>query len=336
MQKIIIKQTGRVQEEIEDFIKFKKMQRNITYNTEREYRRVLDEFYSLRKIRLFENEEKYVGMYISARLQNGEKPSAATWNRRRSYLHAFFEYCVQMGKIQENPVKKMNIQKQDESESFRQKIKIPEEKINAMRKMLMYEVSQAEGAAPFAVRNYLLFEILSFCGLRAGEAGSFAREDIEEMEKKAVGKSRKKRSVYKIQIKGSNTKTKRSRTVFLPQRLDFLDVFESYLAWHRQTFPDPSTPFLCVLQKNENGILEGRKLPARRIWDIIKRVFRQFGLGYLCPHDLRHFAITQLVKKNVSPALVMRISGHSSPQMLQRYTNITSDEACSIIADLVC
>ena len=98
MQKIIIKQTGRVQEEIEDFIKFKKMQRNITYNTEREYRRVLDEFYSVHRIRLFENEEKYVGMYISARLQNGEKPSAATCNRRRSYLHAFLNIVCKWGK----------------------------------------------------------------------------------------------------------------------------------------------------------------------------------------------------------------------------------------------
>lgn len=111
-----------------------------------------------------------------------------------------------------------------------------------------------------------------------------------------------------IRIEAANAKTLKSRLVPITERL-------------RQTLA---------------GL--GRKAfrPAARVFPVgdCKRSFatacRIAKLGDLHFHDLRHTAITRMLERGISPAIVMKISGHSQQKTFLRYVNQTESSVYEI------
>jgi integrase len=88
-----------------------------------------------------------------------------------------------------------------------------------------------------------------------------------------------------------------------------------YLKIYMQTV-DQSQPWLFPSNRSGSGHYETIERPWRR-------VLQAAGLdGYeIVRHTLRHTAITHLVQAGVDLPTVMRISGHKSLQMVQRYSH---------------
>jgi integrase len=103
-----------------------------------------------------------------------------------------------------------------------------------------------------------------------------------------------------IQVESHNTKTLKGRFVPISARLGMIlrDLW-------RNSPQKPNIPvFMCGDFKKS---FVGACVDA--------------GLRDITFHDLRHTAITRMLEKNISPALVMKISGHTQSKTFMRYVN---------------
>ncbi len=112
-----------------------------------------------------------------------------------------------------------------------------------------------------------------------------------------------------IKIESHNTKTLKGRFVPISARLaDELDRLK------RNSLPDRGERVFHItdFKKAFHGACK-----AAEIYDI------KF-------HDLRHTAITRMLEKNISPPLVMKISGHSQSRTFMRYVNQSENSITEI------
>jgi integrase len=63
--------------------------------------------------------------------------------------------------------------------------------------------------------------------------------------------------------------------------------------------------------------------------------FSTWGPGGLTFHDLRHTFVTDMRKAGVPEKLIMKITGHSTREMFDRYNTITPDEKDQASVQLV-
>lgn len=66
-----------------------------------------------------------------------------------------------------------------------------------------------------------------------------------------------------------------------------------------------------------------------------RSVRQQAGLDDFRFHDLRHTFISRLMQKGIPPLVVMKLSGHSSLAMLQRYSHTDADQKRAAVNALV-
>lgn len=309
-------------EYIEEFIRFRKITKNITPNTEREYRRYLSSFID----ELGGEEEIGKGRERKVALGWLEKPlegglhevktiSNGTFNRKRAYLRAFFRWLKEEHEIiAEDPLKGIPKRKEEH-----RRITFGKDSVKAVEEEL-YRI-YLETPKMTNLRNFLEFVFISAVGTRGTETGSFAREHIDP-------------KTCMVFLLAGITKTKTSRHVSLPfvepslwmkrtrkgVKTRFQELLEAYYRAHEQEYPDPATPFFCSQA--------GTPLSSTALWQAIKPTMRKCGLD-VPPHDLRHFALTQIAFHGGAPA-VQAIAGHTSPVMTARYVNPSPEMVCGM------
>ena len=112
-----------------------------------------------------------------------------------------------------------------------------------------------------------------------------------------------------IKIESQNTKTLKGRFVPISARLaDELDQLK------QTSLPEPNSKVFHITDFKK-AFLGACK--AAEVFDI------KF-------HDLRHTAITRMLEKNISPPLVMKISGHSQSRTFMRYVNQSENSITEI------
>jgi len=104
-----------------------------------------------------------------------------------------------------------------------------------------------------------------------------------------------------IRIEASNTKTLKTRLVPVTERLR-----QSLARLERKAFRKMSRVFPIGDFKHS--------------W---AGACREANLENLHFHDLRHTAITRMLERGISPAIVMKISGHTQQRTFLRYVNQT-------------
>ena len=140
-------------------------------------------------------------------------------------------------------------------------------------------------------RDYAITVTLLMTGLRASELVSLDKSDTTISERKGsvkvVGKGRKERVIP------LNAEARRAITKYLEERSD-------------------SHPALFVSNR-------GERISVRSV---------QFLLGKhgVHPHQLRHTFITGLVRANEDISVIQSLSGHSSADMILRYSQPTEED----------
>jgi integrase/recombinase XerD len=130
-----------------------------------------------------------------------------------------------------------------------------------------------------------LLKFLFFTGLRKSEILNLKREEID---------------LTNCAIKVYGIKDKEERLVYFPDTLikELTDYFNSE--------PQESNAF---------------NITKTELWWLTKKISKHLGKS-ISPHTLRHSFATYLMnKKNVSPAIVQRIMGHSSIETTMIYAN---------------
>jgi integrase len=129
-------------------------------------------------------------------------------------------------------------------------------------------------------------------GMRRGEILKLIWEDIDLHQ-------------AAITIKATNSKTEKLRKIGMTPRVKA----ELSNLWE-------------MSPKHLKGSVFGIRFNFNRSW---RSILRDIGISDLHFHDLRHTAITRMVRSGISASEVMKISGHSEMKTFLRYMNLTSD-----------
>jgi len=137
----------------------------------------------------------------------GDSFSNKTWNNRRGYLTAFFNFCRQEGWLDQNPARGLRVYRKQDL-AHRTPVIL---RLEAAR-TLMAAVEEVEGG-----RLVPYFVLGLFCGIRPdwndGEMHRFTPENLKIGDKK-------------IKLRAEQTKTKKAReTTLQPNVLDWLAAY---------------------------------------------------------------------------------------------------------------
>jgi site-specific recombinase XerD len=229
-------------------------------------------------------------------LKKNQEASPATVNRRLASLSAFFRWCVATGKAETNPVK--NIKGTTIIELAPRAIEIKN-----LRRLLR------EAHVHANARDIAIIETLCGTGLRVGELVALKLQDIEIGERSGAAKVR-------------NGKGMVSREV--PLNVDVRKAVQAYL----EVRPSTTNQYLFIGQKGENMTTSG-------VWRIVKKYAEIAGMPQLRVHDLRHTALTRLVREfGTDLATVAKISGHRNLKTLLRYAQPTREDLAAAVEKL--
>lgn len=235
--------------------------------------------------------------------------SAAYRTLRKTIVSLFFDYCVNLGYITENPAKKVVLPKNKKTLE------------DLQRKKQRFLTKEEMGEYLTYLSNYgnnktlnALIEVMYLTGLRAGEALALQVECIDydnaTLTVKQTMHHRGKSSDYYVTspktLSGYRTISINSRVVALLRSLD-LDNQSGFLFLNKKGFPYHLSGLNAYLART----FEASGLSKS-------------GVFKLSSHVLRHSHISLLVELNVPLRLIMDRVGHSDEKTtLNIYTHIT-------------
>jgi integrase len=146
-------------------------------------------------------------------------------------------------------------------------------------------------------------------GMRRGEIVSLRWENVDLLNRQ-------------VRLNAGETKNGEGRVIPLGDEL--LDALKSQLRLRNTAVPDCPFVFFRVIKTKENPV--PRWLPIgdfRKVWET---ACAESGLAGRIFHDLRRSAVRNLVRAGVQERVAMRISGHKTRSVFDRYNIIDEDD----------
>jgi integrase/recombinase XerC len=215
-----------------------------------------------------------------------------TLARKLSALKGFYRYLVREGRSPSNPARGVSSPRQPQ----KLPLVLPEEEVAAL-------VEAPALAAPLALRDRALLELLYASGLRVSELTGLDLEDLDLSEGlvRVLGKRRKERVVP---VGGKARQALRR----------WLDEGRPAIAASR-----PGAHQECALFLN----CRGTRLTARSVARRLDRAVLASGLPRrVHPHALRHCFATHLLGNGADLRTIQELLGHASLSTTQRYTHL--------------
>jgi integrase len=236
-----------------------------------------------------EDIKKYRKHREGEKRKNGEAPSIATINRELAALKKMFS----LGTM-ETPPKVAAI-------PF-----IPMIKENNTRTEF-FEHDEYLDLRTALPRQWSAFVTAAYhTGMRAGELRGLTWKQVR------FGVDKEGSPVGSMTLAPGTTKNNKGRTVYMPEEL--LDVLKEQDTWTKENWPDcPWVFHVDGEQVRESGYRSDWNLACKAV-----------GLEGRRMHDFRRTGIRKLVRAGVSDTVAMKISGHKTRSIFDRY-NITDD-----------
>ena len=166
------------------------------------------------------------------------------------------------------------------------------------------------------IRGHLMFQVLYWCGIRAGELFALTVEDIDiEGGTLSVNKSLQRLNREDVITEPKTPKSK--RIVALP---DFLvNELKAYI----DSLPDPE-PETRLFVISKNGL-----------WKEMKRACAASGVKKIRVHDLRHSHASLLIELGYSPLLIAERLGHENVETtLNTYSHLFPHKQVELAKEL--
>ena len=260
--------------------------------------------------------EQNINAYIAEpNKKTGEAVSDRTYNAKVAYLKAFFRFCiVKKKKITTDPMREIF-----KRQTSKRQIELPREKIEEVREY--YKSRYFESHKTNDLRDYLAFMLLTAMGTRAGETGAFGRNAIRVECNHLI-----------IRLDESITKTEETRDIPLPYyKLSkrgkekgtsvFQELFDLYYSWHETRFPAPETPFFCTT--------DGKAMTADSWYNQYAKVIKKVVNEKAYVHDMRRFALTNMLGYGADVKTVADIAGHKDISTTNQYLSPVKAETFS-------
>lgn len=232
----------------------------------------------------------------------------------KSYISQIFEFAIKMKLISDNPVKGVVLPKR--------------EKIESQNYFTVQELHQflkiVKEEEPY--KNYALFRLLAYSGLRKGELYSLRWSDLD-FDNQILSVSK---NLGRINGKALEKSTKNKFSV-RQIRLD-QDTVDILSEWKRQSLREKGKLMVTPLNLGESYMFtfinrNGEEEPLYQdyINSILKRIIDKHGLKKITPHGFRHTHATLMIEIGIDPVNTAKRLGHASSQMtLDTYSHTTT------------
>ena len=278
---------------IKEFIEYLKVEKRYSEDTITNYNLDLDlflKFLKANKINKFkETDYDFLRRYL-VYLSNDKKYSNKTIARHISSLHTFYDFLLDEGAIDSNPMNLINAPKKE--------IRLPVY-LNVNELEELYECIDTKKRV--GKRDVLIIELFYSTGIRLSELVNIKLKDIDFKEKKIkiLGKGSKERYVLYGDICSK-----------------YLD---DYMTNTRKLYQKTPSEYLLLNQR-------GTKLTASGIEFIINKILRQSNINTkLTPHVLRHTFATHMLNDGADLMTVKELLGHSDLSTTGIYMHVSKE-----------
>jgi integrase/recombinase XerC len=280
---------------LEDFLKYLRVERQMSPHTLRNYR--LDiaqflEFYWGRREDASLAEVTYQDLraFLAFGLKGRRKATVA---RKLSALRTFFKYLQRLGLTQGNPARLAPSPKVEKN--LPHFLTVDE---------AFHLLNQTGGNTLGGVRDRALLEVFYAGGLRLAELAGLSLGDLDLAQ-----------GVLRVWGKGA-----KERLAFLGKTAR--EALAEYLPRRRQLLSQTGNSQEVALFLN----LRGRRLSTRSVARVVAKWARLTGLPQgLTPHALRHSFATHLLEGQADLRAVQELLGHASISSTQRYLHLNLD-----------
>ncbi|GFN24284.1 tyrosine-type recombinase/integrase [Thermanaeromonas sp. C210] len=269
------------QEALQQFL-WKKSATGISERTLKDYRKIVSLFFG----RFPEAWPKALKPAVYEFMADDIKP--ATYNLRLIYLRAFFNFCLEEGYIEENPLAGFKRKKTDirfvnlDYEHLEKLLSLPNRKTFA------------------GLRDYALLLLTLDTGIRPSEALSLMPEDVNL-------------KALTVTVSAETAKTRVART--LPLSPATADAIRKLLAVRPPLWKN--APLFCSQ--------DGRKMLETSWWHRVNKYCQKLGIK-LRAYDLRHIAATEFLRGGGNVHALRHLLGHTGLAMAQKYVHLLDSD----------
>ncbi|MFH0947562.1 MAG: site-specific tyrosine recombinase/integron integrase [Elusimicrobiota bacterium] len=278
-------------ENIEKFIQFLKIQKNISENTALAYRRDIEQFSMFlerKKLDIKNTDKLTVRDYLANVLQPVEKKSSII--RKIAALRGFFNFLVKCKVLIISPMDFILTPKAEKH--------LPNFLTVAEINLILSAPDTRPGAKISGLRDRAILELLYSSGLRISELTTLSKTDIDYFS-----------GTVKVMGKGSKQR-------LIPVGDSALDIIRKYLKLRNDS---------SAVLFTGNSAKAGQKLSARCIQKMLKKYLKKVGITKkITPHSLRHTFATHLLDNGCDIRSVQEMLGHMNLATTQIYTHVTA------------
>jgi len=271
--------------DLTDYLEYLSDIKKFSPNTIKAYRQDIDQFmiffnYEYHSLSRDMIRDFLSNLYLST-------TNRSTVSRKIYAIRSFFQYLIQQGRSEKNPMDLISIPKADK--------KLPE--ILTEDEMIRF-LDELPGESISDIRNKALIELFYASGLRLSELTNLKKENINFNERllRVLGKGNKERIV--------------------PFNRKAGEVLKKYISISDAEFK----------KSNEYIFLNyrGEKISERGVEKIVKEVFKKISDSgkNVYPHLFRHSFATHLLQRGVDLRVIQELLGHSNLSTTEKYTTL--------------
>nr|WP_232354548.1 MULTISPECIES: site-specific tyrosine recombinase XerD [Lactobacillus] len=296
-----MKKMNKLQEDVEDYLRYSQIERGLSDNTIFAYRQDLMDFLAfLKKEGLDSWPTKAVDIDAFLAEQRDLNKATSSISRMISSLRKFYQWLVRQNIQKINPMLEIDSPKKE----HRLPVALSVDEVTKL-------LDQPDVTKKLGIRDRALLETLYATGIRVSELINLKFSDLHEELKllKVLGKGSKERLI------------------------PISDVAISWIKSYQEKVRDP---LLLKSGKYTDTIFlnnRGGALTRQAVWQIIKRYCQMAGIKKnVTPHTLRHTFATHLLENGADLRVVQEILGHSDISTTQIYTNLSQQHILQVYA----
>ena len=293
---------------IESFSTYIRIEKNMSENTHRNYMSDLRQFFEFlkdqnlcvgktgEKIDVTRIDHVVIRAYLAELYKRNKKTSIA---RKLAALRSFFRFLIREKGLSLNPAASIFTPKQEKHiPSF-----LP---VDDMFRL----VEQPSFSDTLGLRDKAILEVLYSCGMRVSELVGLNIDDVDF-----------NMGIVKVRGKG-----KKERIVPIGKKA--LEALEDYMR-EREALRKKSPS-----ESNDSPIFlnyRGGRLTSRSVGRIVKKYTFECGvMRDISPHSIRHTFATHLLDAGADLRAIQELLGHESLKTTQKYTHISIDKLTQI------
>lgn len=287
-----------MQDAIDEYLHFIKVERGLSSNTQENYQRDLaqyKEYLTERGIHNWNEVDRFVILDFLQKLRD-ENKAASSVVRMMSALRQFHLFLRQEDLTNDNPMQHIDSPKKQEH--------LPDTlSMEEVEKL----IETPDVTTPLGLRNRAILETMYATGLRVSELISLKRDDLHL-------------SMGLIQTIGKGNKER------------IIPIGDIAAQWLERYFADSRPKLVKNKELPEVFVnFHGNKLTRQGIWKNIKAIVKEAGIQKdVTPHTLRHSFATHLLENGADLRMVQELLGHSSISTTQIYTHVTKKRVAEV------